>query len=384
MKTLAPLLLGNDIPILNHDIISAEEAFELAGNSGNLLFRSAIYKHIGRQYPQVKYGKLIKYPKSSDNLIVIPCANHLGKNSASFGANRLKNFKGIKSPMIAIGLGAQADDKHKMPQVPSDVIEWLKIIINNAPSNYPNISVRGSFTQEVLNNLGFENKSIVLGCPSLFINDATNLGSIIERNMKIWPPKRIAVSCGQPLKPKYEKIEAALAKLVNQYNGAYIVQHPLTMIQLAKGEFSQVDKNIIEKTNKVLVPNLNQDEFFDWCKKHMRVFFDIDAWMEYLRGFDFVFGTRIHGTMIALQAGVPAVCLTHDSRTKEMCETMKIPHIDMHQLDLENLSLEDILKQFSFDPREFDENRKSLARKYVHFLNENKAPVYDGLVNIAK
>ena len=50
-----------------------------------------------------------------------------------------------------------------------------------------------------------------------------------------------------------------------------------------------------------------------------RIRFPVEAWtwLEYLRDFDFATGTRLHGNVAALLAGVPAVLLAHDSRTLE-------------------------------------------------------------------
>ena len=43
---------------------------------------------------------------------------------------------------------------------------------------------------------------------------------------------------------------------------------------------------------------------------------------------DFMFGTRIHGTVLGLCAGLPSMCLAIDSRTYELCEQMSIPYIN--------------------------------------------------------
>jgi hypothetical protein len=45
----------------------------------------------------------------------------------------------------------------------------------------------------------------------------------------------------------------------------------------------------------------------------MRMFLDGWTWIDFLTTQDFVFGTRFHGTVAALLAGVPAILLTHDS-----------------------------------------------------------------------
>ncbi|MDT9698560.1 polysaccharide pyruvyl transferase family protein [Streptomyces sp. P17] len=58
----------------------------------------------------------------------------------------------------------------------------------------------------------------------------------------------------------------------------------------------------------------------------VRMPLDPATWIDELRGYDFAYGTRIHGNIAALLAGTPAVVLTHDSRTLELCRYFDIPH----------------------------------------------------------
>jgi polysaccharide pyruvyl transferase WcaK-like protein len=51
-------------------------------------------------------------------------------------------------------------------------------------------------------------------------------------------------------------------------------------------------------------------------------FFDVTIWLDFLKRFDFVVGTRIYGAMLAMQVGIPAAVIAHDSGTYEMCTTM--------------------------------------------------------------
>ena len=109
---------------------------------------------------------------------------------------------------------------------------------------------------------------------------------------------------------------------------------------------------------------------------------DLLKWMEFYRQFDFVVGPRIHGVMIALQAGVPAMCIAIDSRTTELCEIMKVSYLSFNSVK-GGVTLEDLNRLFTFDPVEFDKNRRMLASGFVRFLRNNKITPAVDLINIA-
>ena len=104
--------------------------------------------------------------------------------------------------------------------------------------------------------------------------------------------------------------------------------------------------------------------------------------MVYYRQFDFVVGTRIHGTVLGLQAGVPSLCVVHDMRMLELCETLKVPHVRADDI-AEGISREELLPLFDFDAAAFDRNRQQLCARYVAFLKGNGLPVVDWLERLA-
>lgn len=62
------------------------------------------------------------------------------------------------------------------------------------------------------------------------------------------------------------------------------------------------------------------------AEDRVRFFLDPTTWIDHLAGYDFSYGTRIHGNIAALLAGVPAFVLAHDARTRELAEYHRIPH----------------------------------------------------------
>ena len=95
--------------------------------------------------------------------------------------------------------------------------------------------------------------------------------------------------------------------------------------------------------------------------------------MDFYKGFDFVIGPRIHGVMLALQAGVPALCGTIDARTEELCKTMMVPHIKFNEFP-KNLTKNDLdlVELVGFDSQVFDQNRDVLAKRTMSFMFKNR------------
>ena len=97
-----------------------------------------------------------------------------------------------------------------------------------------------------------------------------------------------------------------------------------------------------------------------------RVFFDVGEWFDFVRGQDLVVGTRLHGAVAALLQGVPAIVLYHDSRTRETCEFMGLPHLSV--TEARGLSLEAIYDRVQFDVAG---RHAALLPRYVDFLEAN-------------
>ena len=93
-------------------------------------------------------------------------------------------------------------------------------------------------------------------------------------------------------------------------------------------------------------------------------------------------GTRLHGNILAFQAGVPSIVIPHDARTMELAQTIGIPTAT-HQQILETESLPSLMSNIEFDGPAFDVRRKALARRYVDLLSASEVPVAADLLALA-
>lgn len=368
---MKPFLFGFPPFISDSALNSTELVYKQVGdNTGNLAFCYAIDKILGGGLKSALWHAEPSKLKLLGDIGVLTLANQLGSHANLGYLN--DSFNKLDISLVGIGLGAQAGNIQSSVEIPQGTLDWLRIVQDKSPSSAPNIVVRGEFTLNALEKYGLADKAVALGCPTLFISADKQLGkTIFER----FTPKidLIAVAAGHQRWMHLSRLEASLVNLAQTTSGSYICQSPLEMVQIGRGEAALLDKESRDACRQYAAPWMSDEEFIQWSKRHVYSFFSASAWMEYLRRFDFVIGTRIHGVMLALQAGIPALCLAHDSRTVELCETMVVPYVIAQEF-ANGITRNDLPTLFKFDYEKFDNNRKILAKKYVEFLLANKMP----------
>ncbi|HDS1796269.1 polysaccharide pyruvyl transferase family protein [Pseudomonas putida] len=340
-------------------------------NTGNLAFHYAINRLIGMVPPATPWSSDPQVVNGFGDLGILPCANQLGTHANLGGL--AQNINKVDAKLVAIGLGAQSQANfEEIPQLPDGTLRWIEELIAHAPSKNPNITVRGDFTLRVLEHYGFEGNAVSLGCPTLFINKTKNLGELLEERYKALP-KKVAIAAGHPSHVAMSRLEASLVRIMEDTNGSYIVQATDELVAFARGDMSYADNEFKNKLRTYLRLNLDGGQLEHWIRKYFIAFFNIPAWMEYLRRFDFVVGARIHGVMLAIQAGVPAVCIAYDSRIRELCEKSKIPYVMANDVKY-GVTLNEIRGYARFDGKAFDKNRAELAEEYKNFMRNNGLP----------
>jgi transcriptional regulator len=166
---------------------------------------------------------------------------------------------------------------------------------------------------------------------------------------------------------KAEQVEHWLARLSYQNESPYVLQNELYEMKVLKNEFYLPT---LITTLKQLhgMTEISDRVFKKHLKNNMKVFFDIESWMNFISEFDIVIGTRFHGTLIGLLNNIPSILFTHDSRTREMAEVLSIPFIDVR--NAENLDLKRLYEEA--DLVSLEVKYQYMYKHYIEFLNENK------------
>ena len=353
-------------------------------NNGNLAFVYGIKKSL---QGDVKFFPWHARPETlakECDIIVIPCANQLGKHTEL--GDMGKRLRMVGKPIVAIGLGAQTKNIGDTVELNDGTLEWVRAINDNRFGAASNIYTRGQYTSDQLDILGISD-SVVGGCPSHFINHKPTLGRDLDKRWKAQDlPRSICVAAGHQSWMEYIDIEHQLVSLMMEpvNPGKYIVQSMGDMIKISRGLFDEIEPDVLEKIRRYTVPHLSMDEFKAWCNTYAHSYYDVPTWMDALRRHDLVIGTRYHGIALAIQAESMGVTVTIDSRTEELCTQTGVPFVVGKELKgaiTRRKLKKDIVK---FDGEVYDKFRQERARNYVAFLRSNGLVPSKGLESLTQ
>lgn len=352
---------AGELPFAPYPELSAA----LGGNAGNTAFVDGLLGCLKNASLSSWHGNVDAIRKRAD-VIMVSCANQLGDHAHLEGWN--SKLRELDMPTILVGIGVQAPKRgHPITLRPS-TREMLDFVVEKAEGK-PAILVRGSYTRSVLAAHGYP--SIVIGCPSLFLSPYREIGaSISQAIIDGGLGERAAVAAGNPYDPGFYNYELPLIDLVSSHDGAYIVQHPAEMIGLARRDAATLPDAFFQTLAPRFWPNLDRDAVLRWARRHAHVFADSQEWMTFLRRYDYCIGARYHGVALAVQAGLPGLILTIDSRTEELADTTGLPFIPFSDFAGQNLKTMVRDAWGKEQGTHFDRRRRKLAARFADILAE--------------
>lgn len=341
-----------------------ELTFKRSGeNTGNLLIGNGVCSILkGYQYIFRDQVTSPEHAQEVCSRIVIPASNFLWK---SFDLGFMADFiEKTDLPVTMMGLGAQASNRSQVSTIHPNTLRLVKLISERSPS----IGVRGFYTAEVLASYGIMNVE-VLGCPSLYT--AAQQPSLIRS----WSPKlehRISINFSRNVAAHsfdakaLAKIENKILRIAMTYDSQFVIQDELDEASIMDGTASA------EQVRRVTgyFNESDPDAVLSYFSINSKHFIDYPSWSESLARCSLSLGSRLHGNIVALLSGVPAVCIVHDSRTLEMCALAGIPFINI--LQHPDISVDEILEfATSLDFGRFISNMRFLYSKMAKFLSDH-------------
>jgi hypothetical protein len=297
----------------------------IGDNVGNLLFSSASYKLLQTAGTEVEVGSMKGGKAEAERInatadhVVIPLANAFRHSYADSLDRMSETIEALKVPVTVLGVGAQLrlDGKvDRLDAVKDHVVRFVRAVLDKSPS----IGVRGEFTETYLKGLGFSDVDVI-GCPSVFLRGP---GLRIEKRVaELTRVSRVSLN----ISPYVPGLAPIVDHNMERYpHLRYAAQHRDALGMLLDRDHKSAD----HKTDQSVLPTHHDHPLVRDGRTSF--FVDPEPWIRYLAGFDYSFGTRIHGNIAALLAGTPATVLAHDSRTLELVRFYDIPHRTMKQV----------------------------------------------------
>lgn len=297
------------------------------GNTGNLVHVNA-YEKILKNHCLTPCSEFDTEFINSQDLLLIKSANQIGVH-VEFARSFYQSIEKVKIPIIMCCLGAQNNDLDNVDILSRDssCLDLFKLVSSKNTSEYPNISVRGEYSQRVLKFYGIE--SVITGCiNTMLFRD--KLGSYLRNKYLNKNIKNICVAGGNPYDPKCSWLEIKLRIITENHNGIYICQDIDDLFSLIHGEYVEIPDFFEE------IYSLDKEEVQRWFVKYGKTFLNTDYWSNVMKLYDMVVGPRYHSISIGLQNETIGTIFSIDSRTKELAITNGIKHIDVDLLKNKN------------------------------------------------
>ncbi len=380
MTTLKPFVINSNIlslgPPCDYPELVRTGELGLDNNTGN----GYIYYAMSR----IIYGKFVRLPdiknmweEDLDTFDVDAINNggythvffmfqsHIGEHAFHFPWGRLGRFvERLKLPLVVFSLGAispnHKEDYDLHQKLPADMMRCFHSIAERSVS----LSVRGAYSAAVLERMGIDNFKIV-GCPTYFENGPDR---VVDR--KKWDESLGVLATGW-------FSNAALSKKLH-----FVFQDAYQDAPFFKGMIK--GGTLDERDLASLGVPVYDDYIADACNAFLEgrtsVFSDMDKWKKLIVGnFNLAIGTRVHGGIIALNSGVPAVVTNGDPRAREMCQLFAIPYMPElwgHSTNIDLRRLHQEIDLYSLNQR-----YAQLYAGYVDWLKENGVELQIGAVN---
>jgi polysaccharide pyruvyl transferase WcaK-like protein len=316
------------VSIARTPVAPSIESFEhfwagIGQNTGNLMFTEAMFRLLDGGVQKIGFKFDPNFVNANFDVVVIPAANWLNK-SAEWGW-LIKQLEQVKLPIALVGIGVQAGSLNlEEVEVSASARELAVYIAGRSPT----ISVRGDFTKAWLASIGIRN-AVTTGCPSIYMNifdntPQTQKSGYAVQGTRYYASKKFS---GQNV------LEAHLFKSVTRSNAECIYQSEYEELQMLLAHKALDD---FEPSSREALKDLycvdDERQLEALIRAKGKAYYDLHRWSDYIRSKYGVVGTRLHGTVLALNSGVPALLHGHDSRTQEVIDFAALPSIDSKKL----------------------------------------------------
>lgn len=341
----------------------------IGSNSGNLLFLTSMARAlmtdddmwIDSQFTSVNSltDAEIERINAEYDYFVMPLANAFRSNYE----DKLRAMTGfmqkLKIPCVVTGVGIQAPAGQRMEDgfaFDSEAKAFVREVLEHSAM----LGVRGARTAEYLKHLGFaeERDFTVTGCPSMYM-----LGGRLPQTRRCELSTQSRVSVNGKVGSSNE-IHAWMAKNCRELpDYRYIAQTVEEFWMMGYGvPLLRLSRRVIPD----YIPTNRKNPLL--YNGRSLGFLSAYTWLDFMRGMDFSYGCNIHGNIIALLAGTPAMVVESDLRVSELAEFYEIPRITLEDIRADR-DIMDLYARADYGP--LQRNHAARFAHFVDFLNKN-------------
>lgn len=249
-------------------------------------------------------------------------------------------------PLIPISIGVQNSISRGNFRLHPDVIRLLQELQERCV-----MGVRGAYCADILEKNGIKNIEVI-GCPSMYNIEGNYLHEAGRgiRFKRINRPEKVCVN----MRSLYSPLSDSEKKL---------------LLYAAKNNYDFCEQTSFPVNDTICPDRKTLNIINDWMNLHKMMFFDVDDWRSFMSYHDFSMGGRFHGNVIALWENIPALFITVDSRTSELCEHFSLPTMNIRDFK----EWKDIRYYYEkADYSEFNKKYPMRLSEFKSFLQKNK------------
>ena len=344
------------------------------GNIGNQIIAYGLLKSLRYSALSWDYTAGPEHVNQNYDVIVIAAANFL---HSGFDLGGMANFiESTALPCVMIGVGAQSNTYS--PDI--DLKPGTRRLMHVVAERSRLIGARGPFTYDVLAHMGIHNVQVT-GCPSHYMGASPALRvrkpALGSKPRLLINSSRDVVSHAFDRNRMIDVVCGLLSVAVDQHSD-FAPQSELPEIKIGDAP-DELAFNTAFQELLATFPFYRRvapvEALSAWFRQHIRVYWDVANWIGDMKNYDFVLGNRFHGNMIAIQAGVPACVICHDTRTTEMCQFLGIPNVGLMDLDESEVGKIDVERLYDLvDPDAIQARYDVLYPAFKQFLAANGLP----------
>jgi polysaccharide pyruvyl transferase WcaK-like protein len=272
----------------------------------------------------------------------------------------------LKIPVIAFGIGAQAPSSG--PLVLSDE---TKHVLRAIADRCETVGVRGSYTSQVLWDIGVKNTRII-GCPTMFRNRDPNLRIDLPalesvRRVGYTLRREVSSTYSQDIEHYLDLQHRTILDIAARFDVTVMAQGEIEEKKLVIGnEENRADAKATLRARNWFKGS--DDPMVELYENHLFYSDTVADYDRIAREQDLVLGFRLHGNLISLANRVPAIYFTYDSRTAEFVETFDIPAFDIYAgkpFEIERYWDQSLFERFN---RTYHQRYRDMRQ----FLDENR------------